>query len=137
MDKKELAELIYQILDYDFGERLYKELLDGLRLLEMLPNENSVDIQLEIKYVLGRGYSSSIDDKLKSIHETIQSYTDKDLEEFDAILNDKLDGFIDCFTKKFLHFDGTYCGVIFSIYETLTREDLERFSSAMEDVSNE
>ena len=132
MDKIEVAELIYQVLNYDFGERLYKELLDGLRLLQILPNENSVDIQFEIKYILGRRYSTSIDDELKSIHETIQNYTDKDLEEVDAILNDKLDGFIDCFTKKFLHFDGTYCGVIFSIYETFTREDLERFSSVRE-----
>lgn len=129
MDKKEVAELIYQILDYDFGERLYKELLDGLQLLEILQNESSIDIQFEIKYVLGRRYASSIDDKLESIHETVQSYTDKDLEEVNAILNDKLDGFIDCFIKKFLHFDGTYCGVILSVYETLTREDLERFSS--------
>lgn len=132
MDKKEVAELIYQVLNYDFGERLYKELLDGLKLLQILPNENSVDIQFEIKYILERRYSTSIDDKLESIHDTIQNYTDKDLEEVDAILNDKLDGFIDCFTKKFLHFDGTYCGVIFSIYETFTREDLERFSSVRE-----
>lgn len=132
MDKIEVAELVYQVLDYDFGERLYKELLDGLQLLEILPNENSVDIQFEIKYILGRRYSSSIDGELESIHETIQNYTDKDLEEVDAILNDKLDGFIDCFTKKFLHFDGTYCGVTFSIYETFTRADLEKFSSVME-----
>ena len=132
MDKKEVAELIYQVLDYDFGERLYKELLDGLKLLQILPNENSVDIQFEIKYILGRRYAISIDDKLESIHEAVQNYTDKDLEEVNAILNDKLDGFIDCFTKKFLHFDGTYCGVILSIYETFTREDLERFSTARE-----
>lgn len=132
MDKKEVAELIYQVLDYDFGEQLHKGLLDGLKLLQILPNENSVDIQFEIKYILGRRYAISIDDKLEAIHETVQNYTDKDLEEVNAILNDKLDGFIDCFTKKFLHFDGTYCGVIFSIYETFTREDLEKFSSVRE-----
>lgn len=132
MDKKEVAELIYQVLDYDFGEQLHKGLLDGLKLLQILPNENSVDIQFEIKYILGRRYAISIDDKLEAIHETVQNYTDKDLEEVNAILNDKLDGFIDCFTKKFLHFDGAYCGVIFAVYETFTREDLEKFSTARE-----
>lgn len=132
MNKKEVAELIYQVLDYDFGGQLYKGLLDGLHLLQILPNENSVDIQFEIKYILGRRYAISIDDKLKSIHKTIQNYTDKDLEEVNAILNDKLYGFIDCFAKRFLHFDGIYCGVIFSIYETFTREDLERLISEME-----
>lgn len=132
MEKKEVAELIYQVLDYDFGEQLHKGLLDGLQLLQILPNENSVDIQFEIKYILGRRYAIPIDDKLKSIHKTIKNYTDKDLEEVNDILNDKLYGFIDCFAKKFLHFDGTYCGVILSIYETFTREDLERLISEME-----
>lgn len=132
MDKKEVANLIYQALDYDFGEQLHKELLDGLQLLEMLPNENSLDIQFEIKYIIGRSYASSLDEKLNAIHEEVKGYTDEELEELNTILNDKLKGFINCFTKKFKHFDGTYCGVILSIYETLTREDLDRFKSARE-----
>ncbi len=132
MDKKEVVELIYQVLDYDFGGQLHKGLLDGLHLLQILPNEDSVDMQFEIRYILGRRYSTSIDGKLESIHEAVQNYTDKDLEEVDTILNDELGGFINCFTRKFLHFDETYCGVIFAVYETFTREDLERFNSARE-----